>query len=67
MIGEVCSDLPNAFWHRRKHIVKLPYVKDFDENNIPTKTCPIQMNSETIEFYKLEIHDLLVKKLIENK
>ena len=64
LINDVCSDVPNAFWHRRKHIVDLPYVKDFDEKNIPTKVCPIQMNSETVEFCKKEIHDLLNKKLI---
>ena len=28
-IYNVCSDVPNAFWHRKKHIVDLPYVKDF--------------------------------------
>ena len=26
---EVCSDLPTAFWHRKRHEVALPYVKDF--------------------------------------
>jgi hypothetical protein len=26
-----CSELPNAFWHRKKHIVSLPYVKDFSK------------------------------------
>ena len=65
MIDEVCFDLPNDFWHRKKHVVKLPYVKDFSENNIPTKARPIQMNSETVEFCKKEIHDLLDKKLIK--
>ena len=34
---EVCSDLPTAFWHRKRHEVALPYVKDFKENDIPTK------------------------------
>ena len=28
---EVCSDLPNAFWDRKQHIVDLPYENDFDE------------------------------------
>ena len=60
-IDDVCSDVPNAFWNRKKHIVDLPYVKDFDENNIPTKARPIQMNAETVEFCKKEIHDLLEK------
>ena len=57
---------PNAFWHRRKHIVDLPYVKDFDEKNIPTKARPVQMNAETIKICKKEINDLLQKKLIRN-
>ena len=25
---EVCSDLPTAFWHRKRHEVALPYVKN---------------------------------------
>jgi hypothetical protein len=33
-IKTVCSDLPNAFWHRKKHIVALPYIKDFSEKKI---------------------------------
>ena len=60
LINDVFSDVPNAFWHRKKHIVDLPYVKDYiDEKNIPTKARPIQMNAKTIEFCKKEIHDLL--------
>ena len=66
LIDDVCSDVPNAFWHRKKHIVDLPYVKNFDEKHIPTKARPIQMNAETVEFCKKEIHDLLEKKLIRN-
>ena len=66
LINDVCSDVPNAFWHRKKHIVDLPYVKDFNEKNIPTKARPIQMNAETVEFCKKEINDLLEKKLIRN-
>ena len=52
LIGDVCSDVPNAFWHRKKHIVDLPYVKYFNEKNIPIKARPIQMNAETVEFCK---------------
>ena len=62
LINDVCSDVRNAFWHRKKHIVDLPYVKDFYGKNIPTKARPIQMNAETVEFCKKEIHDLLEKK-----
>jgi hypothetical protein len=29
--SEVCFDLPTAFWHRKKHTVSPPYVKDFNE------------------------------------
>ena len=41
LVDDVCSDVPNAFRHRRKHIVDLPYIKDFDEKNIPTKARPV--------------------------
>ena len=41
LVDDVCSDVPNAFWHRKKHIVDLPYVKDFNEKNIHTKACHI--------------------------
>ena len=58
-------DLPKAFWHRKKHIVQLPYAKDFNEKNIPIKAHPIQMKIETVEFCKKEIHDLLDEKLIK--
>ena len=53
---------PRIFGKGKKHIVNLPYVKDFNEKNIPTKACLIQINAETIEFYKQGIHDLSVKK-----
>ena len=62
--NEVCSDLPNAFWQRKKHIISLPYEKDFSEKNIPTKARPIQMNKELLEFCKKEIETLLKKGLI---
>ena len=44
----------------------MPYVKDFNEKNIPTKARPIQMNAETVEFCKMKINDLLEKILIRN-
>jgi hypothetical protein len=62
--NEVCSNLPNAFWHRKKHTVNLPYIKGFDERKIPTKARPIQMSSETLEFCQSEIKDLLQKGII---
>jgi cell division septum initiation protein DivIVA len=39
--SKVCSDLPTAFWHRKRHTVSLPYVKNFDEGKITTKARPI--------------------------
>ena len=45
---EICSNLPTAFWYRHRHIVKLPYEKNFNERQIPTKVRPIQMNNELL-------------------
>jgi hypothetical protein len=64
IVDTVCSELPNAFWHRKKHIVSLPYAKDFFEKKIPTKARPIQMNAEILEFCQKEIFDLLAKGII---
>ena len=46
---EICSNFPIAFWHRHRHIVQLPYEKDFNERQIPTKARPIQMSNELLE------------------
>ena len=61
---EICSNLPTAFWHRHKHIAQLPYEKNFNKRQIPTKARPIQMNNELLEHCKKEIEDLLIKCLI---
>ena len=45
-------------------MVSLPYEKDFNEKQIPTKARPIQMNPELLEYCKKEINDLLKKNLI---
>ena len=42
----MCSNLPYAFWNRKKHIVNLLYEKDFRGKHIPTKARTIQMNEE---------------------
>uniref|UniRef100_A0A0R0G4K6 DUF7746 domain-containing protein n=1 Tax=Glycine max TaxID=3847 RepID=A0A0R0G4K6_SOYBN len=60
----VCSELPHAFWDRKKHIVDLPSEKDFREKQIPTKARPIQMNEELLQYCQKEIKDLLDKGLI---
>ncbi|GAV84491.1 LOW QUALITY PROTEIN: hypothetical protein CFOL_v3_27935, partial [Cephalotus follicularis] len=49
IINNLCSDLPDAFWHRKRHMVSLPYEKEFSEQNIPTKARPIQMTYELME------------------
>ena len=64
IIGEVYSNIPNAFWHRKKHEVELPYEPYFSEKNIPTKARPIQMNKELLSYHENQIHDLLDNKLI---
>ncbi|KAL3524765.1 hypothetical protein ACH5RR_013137 [Cinchona calisaya] len=60
--NQICSDLPNAFWHRKQHIVELPYEKEFKEKDNPTKVRSSQMNSEMVDYCKTEINDLLQKK-----
>ena len=47
-------------------MVSLPYEKDFNEKQIPTKARPIQMSLELLEYCKKEINDLLSKKLIRS-
>ena len=64
LVNDICSEIPNAFWHRKQHIVKLPYIKEFNESRIPTKARPIQMSQEVLEFCKTEIHELLHKGII---
>ena len=41
IVGKVCSNIPNVFWHKKQHEVELPYESDFSENNFPTKPRPI--------------------------
>ena len=52
---KICSNLPSAFWHRQRHIVQLPYEKEFNERQISTKARPIQMNNELLEHYKKKL------------
>uniref|UniRef100_A0A251VEY4 Putative reverse transcriptase domain, Zinc finger, CCHC-type, Aspartic peptidase domain protein n=1 Tax=Helianthus annuus TaxID=4232 RepID=A0A251VEY4_HELAN len=60
----ICANIPNAFWERKRHIVRLPYIKDFNERNIPTKSKAIHMSQELEGYCKKEIQELLDKKLI---
>ncbi|GAV89813.1 hypothetical protein CFOL_v3_33225 [Cephalotus follicularis] len=59
IINNLCSELPDAFWHRKRHMISLPYEKKFTKQNIPTKARPIQMNHELMEHCKKEIGELL--------
>ncbi|CAJ2670994.1 unnamed protein product [Trifolium pratense] len=63
---EICNDLPNAFWDRKKHVVSLPYIDDFNESQIPTKARPAQMNNDYLNLCKKEIQSLLDKGLIRH-
>jgi hypothetical protein len=62
---KICSDLPNAFWKRKQHIVDLPYEDTFLEKLIPTKARPIKMNADLEQHCRLEICDLESKGLIQ--
>jgi len=62
--NKICTDLPNAFWERKRHSISLPYEPRSNEKNIPTKVRPTQMNSELLEHCKNEIQLLLEKRLI---
>ena len=62
--NKICADLPNALRETKHHIITLPYEKDFNEKQIPTKARPTQMNAELLEYCKREIQTLLEKKLI---
>ncbi|GAV89548.1 hypothetical protein CFOL_v3_32962 [Cephalotus follicularis] len=64
IIKNLCSDLPDAFWHRKRQLVSLPYENDFIKQHIPTKTKPIQITYELMKYCKKEIQELLNKKLI---
>ncbi|GAV87605.1 hypothetical protein CFOL_v3_31031, partial [Cephalotus follicularis] len=65
IINNLCSDIPDIFWHRKRHMVFLPYEKNFNGQNISTKTKPIQMTYELMKYCEKEIQKLLNKKLIE--
>jgi hypothetical protein len=62
---EICSNLPNAFWKRKQHVVDLSYEDNFSKKQIPTKMRPIQMNSELEQYCKFKIQDLESKGLIQ--
>ena len=63
---EICLDFSTTFWHTRTHQVSLPYIKEFREENIPTKARLIQMNERLLEICEKELEELVDKKLIKN-
>ena len=48
-------NIPMHIWHRKKYIVNLPYECEFLEANIPTKTRPCQMNTESLKLCEISI------------
>ena len=62
----ICSNLPNAFWDRKQHIVDLPYEDGFNDKLIHTKARLSQMNKDVLKYCKSEINDLLQKNLIKS-
>jgi len=62
---QICSDVPNAFWKRKEHIVDFSYEDTFSEKHIPTEARPIQMNADLEQHCRLEIRDLESKGLIQ--
>ena len=64
IVGEVCSNISNTFWHKKQHEVEMPYELDFSKKNIPTKARPIQITKDLLSYCDKEIQDLLNKKLI---
>ncbi|GAV67800.1 hypothetical protein CFOL_v3_11304, partial [Cephalotus follicularis] len=52
IINNICSDRPNVFWHRKRHMVSLPYESDSTEQNIPTKARYIHMTYESMKHCK---------------
>lgn len=59
----MCSDLPNAFWNRKQHMVDF-YEPKFHGKNISTNARPIQMNVEVEQHCRKEIQVLESKGLI---
>ena len=63
-LKEICYDIPNAFWSKKKHEISLSYIQNFDESKSSSKARPTQMNEKLLEYYKQEIDSFIKKKLI---
>jgi regulator of sigma D len=63
-IRDCTSESPNAFWHREKYFVSLPYDPLVKIN--PQKASTTLMSPTEIQTFQQEINDLLQKGLIES-
>jgi hypothetical protein len=63
LITDCTSESPNAFWHREKYFVSLPY--DPLVKITPQKASTTLMSPTEIQTFQQEINDLLQKGLIE--
>lgn len=61
---EICAEVPNVFWNRKRHELNLPYMDEFNKEKIPTKARPIAMGKRLLKYCKEEIDSLLKKGLI---
>ena len=48
----VCAEMPDAFWHRKKYWVSLPYKKNIDEENIPSTNQAVPMDERMRSYCK---------------
>lgn len=62
--NELCVEHFSVFWTKRINVIYLPYELDFKEQTFPTKTRPIKMNQQFLEYGKMEINEYLDKGLI---
>jgi hypothetical protein len=46
--SEICANIPNAFWHRKNHVVQLPYESNFNEKKYTHKSQTYSNESRII-------------------
>lgn len=57
--------MPNALWARKEHNIQLPYIKEFNEQKIPTKAWAAEMTLEQQQLCPKKISNLEQKGLIQ--
>ncbi|KAG5630263.1 hypothetical protein H5410_001980 [Solanum commersonii] len=67
IIDPISRDINALINIKQKHVdsLQLEIFNNFSDDDIPTKSCPCQMNAELVEFCKKEIDNLLQKGLIK--